>query len=201
LGREWIDDLSDVAFRVFVNSLMWCNANGTDGRIPRRYLRLLHRDGERINAAAELVNAGLWLLDDDGWQMPRWAERPGIGHRPSEDTGGMGQELAANVADQMERRRRNQANYRQRNSGAPPKEVSADVTGHVTDHVSTNVGQGPGTEKKGDYGTVGIKNQGSFDDAAWLAGEPASVQPPRPAPVQSSKVPWVNPAAPELYND
>lgn len=61
LGQMRFDDLSDAAWRVFTSALMWSIGNGTDGVIPRRYLRYLHPDGViEESVRIELVHAGLW---------------------------------------------------------------------------------------------------------------------------------------------
>jgi hypothetical protein len=66
-----LDGLSDHAFRVFINSLMWSVTHGTDGAVPRRALRWLHPDATSTPPAVdELVRAGLWAEAPDGWSIP-----------------------------------------------------------------------------------------------------------------------------------
>lgn len=60
--------LSDPAFRLHVSAICWANRNLTDGAVPSADLpdiapRLRRREG----LAAELVDAGLWKTDGDGW--------------------------------------------------------------------------------------------------------------------------------------
>ncbi len=58
-----VSRLGDAAFRAFVEGLCYCNRNLTDGRINRGIARL--RGWTR--RARELVEAGLWEADADGW--------------------------------------------------------------------------------------------------------------------------------------
>lgn len=62
-----LDELSDRAFRVWTMALAWSAGQDADGRIPRRALRLLHPEGEGVEAAAELVAAGVWRESRDGF--------------------------------------------------------------------------------------------------------------------------------------
>lgn len=70
--------LSDRAFRMFVCSITWSNANLTDGQIPsleqpgmRPFLALLGIVNARHARApaTELVRAGLWITTPEGFQV------------------------------------------------------------------------------------------------------------------------------------
>ena len=71
--EHWLTDpgmntLTDAAFRVFANGLMWSVTHGTDGELPRSALRWLHPDENALSAAvAELVAVGKWAEDSDGY--------------------------------------------------------------------------------------------------------------------------------------
>jgi hypothetical protein len=54
---------------VHVEALVWCNRQGTDGAIPRHALRRLTDEPDDQAAAAALVEAGVWAVADDGWQI------------------------------------------------------------------------------------------------------------------------------------
>jgi len=69
LTSPTLDALTSDAFRVYVNSLIWSNAHGTDGVLPTRALRLLHPDGTRHDLADELVAVGLLEQSDDGYTV------------------------------------------------------------------------------------------------------------------------------------
>lgn len=69
-----LDGLSDAALRVFVNGWAYAVGQNTDAVIPSRALRLLHPDGARPDAAAELVAAGAWATEGDGWRAVLFAD-------------------------------------------------------------------------------------------------------------------------------
>ncbi len=121
LGMMRMDSLTDREWRVFTGALMWSAENGTDGRIPRRYARTLHPDGEQLDALAGLVTAGLMTATGDGWELIGWGES-------ATGQSGLGQSLAEHVernkANARERQRRHRAS-----SKAPA--VTRDVTRDV----------------------------------------------------------------------
>jgi hypothetical protein len=69
------DGLSSDAFRVAVLGTLWAVSQRTDGRLPERALRFLHPDGRRTDCAAELVAAGIWKVNSDGWEIADFLER------------------------------------------------------------------------------------------------------------------------------
>jgi hypothetical protein len=138
LGSIRIDDLSDRAFRVLAGALMWCNGQGTDGSIPARYTRYLHPDGNDEAAFAELIDAGLWIRVDDGYQMVGWSSH-------------LRQSTAAEVEHYRESSRLRQKAYRDRQratgsvasgSCADASKITHHVTRNATRDVTANVGSG-----------------------------------------------------------
>jgi hypothetical protein len=65
LSEDFVDDLaamSDAAFRLHVEALVWSNRHGLDLRIPRGDL---DRTTQAPAAAQELIEAGMWFVIDD----------------------------------------------------------------------------------------------------------------------------------------
>jgi len=65
LSAGFVDDLrdlSDAAFRLHVEALVWSNRHGLDLRIPKGDL---DRTRKASAAARELIDAGLWFEIDD----------------------------------------------------------------------------------------------------------------------------------------
>ena len=54
---------------VFSWALMWSAEQGTDGRIPRHMLPLLHPNGATVADAEALVRVGLWEADGDDYRV------------------------------------------------------------------------------------------------------------------------------------
>ncbi len=133
LPAHWLHDptmeqLSDRAWRTYAGSLMWSNEHGTDGRLPRLSLRLLHPQGVDDATAAELVTAGKWRKSGDDYRIPNWQKS---------------QSLARDVEYQRERNRRNQQAKRDRERAA---RATSDVSGDVSDDVGGQDRQGAVTE-------------------------------------------------------
>lgn len=70
-------ELSTAAVALWVRAGSWCSEHLTDGRVSRAALFMLRAD---IDAATELVNAGLWEIDGDGWLFHDWSR-----YQPSRD--------------------------------------------------------------------------------------------------------------------
>jgi len=159
LRGEWLnslqfDGLSDTAWRVFTGALMWSAENGTDGLIPKRYLKMLHPDGEQPAAFEEIVRAKLWTARGDGFQCTDW-------------DGSLGQSSAEQVETYKANARKRSKDYRERErkklarsagfspspeTQAPP--VTRDVVSDVTRDVREHVGKGEGTGKGSGYSEV-----------------------------------------------
>ena len=87
LNRK-VRPLSDAAFRLDVSSVLWCNAQLTDGRIERDELTLVSDVKQPGKAATELVRRGRWHPagegcgteqcptgeSGDGWQIHDYLE-------------------------------------------------------------------------------------------------------------------------------
>lgn len=76
LDERWreqpaVSGLSATAFRTYVDSLLYVVERELDGRLPTSALGARAR-----RAAPELLEAGLWRLDGDGWLVVQW-ERHG----------------------------------------------------------------------------------------------------------------------------
>lgn len=141
LRGEWLnsmrfDDLSDVAWRVFTNALMWSNENGTDGHVPTRYLKMLHPDGVKTEAYAELAAAGIWTSQPVGYFLNDWK-------------GALGQSAAIEVETYKANARGRQQKWRDRQRDKLARTVGfqdsdSDVTRYGTRDVTENVGKGEG---------------------------------------------------------
>lgn len=65
-----VDGLSDAAFRLHVSAIFWCARNLTDGFVPEGDLELVSaRVRTPTRFAAELVDRGLWIEHETGWQI------------------------------------------------------------------------------------------------------------------------------------
>ena len=80
LPARWLqmmqfDALSDEAWRVFTGGLMWCVANGTDGHVPARYLKVLHPGGVKPAACRSRQKSLRGLAK---WAFAAAETRPGL---------------------------------------------------------------------------------------------------------------------------
>lgn len=57
------------ALGLWIRAGSWCAEQLTDGLVPRPALVML---GGRPRDAAALVEAGLWLVEGDGWRFHDW---------------------------------------------------------------------------------------------------------------------------------
>lgn len=76
LPERWLTDrrlqrLSAEHYRTFINTLLWCVANRTDGRIDLEDVGLIPHWS--ANAAKEFVQAGLFIPQTDGWLISDYA--------------------------------------------------------------------------------------------------------------------------------
>ena len=65
-------ELSDGAWRVFTNALMWCNSQGTDGDLPSRYVKYTYPTGDSSEYVLELLSVGLFEKTENGFVLPDW---------------------------------------------------------------------------------------------------------------------------------
>lgn len=137
-----LDGLTADAFRVFINGLLWSATHGTDGLLPERALRYLHPDGNRPELSAELIAAGLWDHDDDGYHVPDFLKY---------------QTPAAQIEQARALARERKRRQRERESGddgesSPDLSVSR-VTGRVTARVTSEDRTGQAAVKGTTYET------------------------------------------------
>lgn len=124
-------DMDDRTWRIFTGALMWCAEQGTDGAIEERHFRFLYADGLTKDDIDALMAAELVDRTETGIQLRGWS-----------DDRGLRQSLDATVRGYRDRKRRNQADYRER---LRSRSESGDVTGHMTEHV------GEGSFTGGDF--------------------------------------------------
>lgn len=67
LDRPAVLNVTRSARLLEVEALVWCNRLLTDGHIPRGALRRVTDAEDPQSDAAELVAAGLWSVEADGW--------------------------------------------------------------------------------------------------------------------------------------
>jgi hypothetical protein len=107
-------ELSDSAWRLLTNALMWSNSQGTDGRIPTKALHLCHSDWKRH--VLELIEQGLWEETREGFRcLGDWEKE-------------WGQSSAEYVATLRETARLRQQRKREKSK---EKGVTRDVPGDV----------------------------------------------------------------------
>lgn len=119
LPGRWLTDpdleaLSDRAWRIHTGALMWSAEQGTDGRILRRTMRLLHPEGGTAEDARPLIDAGLWEAQGEDFQILNWSPT---------------QTLAATIERARDNNRRNQANWRERQRNQSPG-ISDDISAY-----------------------------------------------------------------------
>lgn len=141
LKGEWLTDprfdgMTDRQWRVFTSALMWSAEQGTDGRILRRHLKMLHPEGEDQSAVDALCDLGLMVRTDEGVEFIGWADRRQLN-----------QSTAAQVESYKATSRAKQQRYRDRHRagtpGADPEDVrEAGVTGNV--YAVRDAGTSPG---------------------------------------------------------
>lgn len=139
LPGRWLTDpdleaLSDRSWRIHTGALMWSAEQGTDGRIFRRTMRLLHPEGASAEDAQPLIDAGLWEVEGEDFQILNW-ERT--------------QTLAAAVEQTRERNRRNQARWRERERDRRSEQTSPRprISAYESDDISAYAG---GEDRRGE---------------------------------------------------
>lgn len=101
---------------LWVTAGSWSAAQLTDGHVPAHVLPML---GGTTRAAGELVKAGLWTVDGDGWRFHAWLE-----FQPSSE------QVQAERAQARERQRkaREKAKASRQSHGVTHDEVTDVVT-------------------------------------------------------------------------
>lgn len=68
LGEHW-ERLGDAGFALHVRALLECNRQLSDGRLTRSMLRRISWSDDTQHTVDLLVEAGLWCVADDGWEL------------------------------------------------------------------------------------------------------------------------------------
>jgi hypothetical protein len=69
--RAW--KAAPAAVGLFAMSITYCGGNLTDGFVPTEFVESqFRRDRDEQAAVKALVDTGLWVPVDDGWQVPDW---------------------------------------------------------------------------------------------------------------------------------
>jgi hypothetical protein len=61
--------LTDAAFRLYICAICWSNQHLTDGHVPAGQLRYLSDVRRPLQCAEQLITAGLWEPNGDGWMI------------------------------------------------------------------------------------------------------------------------------------
>jgi hypothetical protein len=137
LGKPEFDAMSVETWRVFIGALQWSNRNGTDGKIPNRYLKFLHPDGEKPKAIDWLIKHAFCVTQADSLQFLEWEKK-------------LEQSPAERVEANKESSRIRQQNWRDGQKNPKPKPLpkqpqlepqSLVETNKVTRDVTRDVGQ------------------------------------------------------------
>lgn len=138
LPEQWLlnqdlDKLSDTAWRIFTRALMYCNSQGTDGRVDHLYLRYVHLgEDDPTPYLDEIVRIGWMVRTESGYSIPDWE--------------GKGQSTAAQMAEYREKNRLKA--QRSRNRQKASKSVFA--TGDATSGATSDVGEARQQDRHGE---------------------------------------------------
>jgi hypothetical protein len=140
-------ELSDGAWRVFTNALMWCNSQGTDGDLPSRYVKYTYPTGDSSEYVLELLSVGLFEKTENGFVLPDWV--------------GMGQSPASQVAAYRENNRLRQQKLREKKKTPQVESVTGDVTRDVGKAPQGSDTQGEASDMKVSWPVVRIPTKES----------------------------------------
>lgn len=140
-------ELSDGAWRVFTNALIWCNSQGTDGDLPARYVKYTYPGGDPSEYVLELLEVGLVEETENGFVIPDWVE--------------MGQSPAAQVAAYRENSRLRQQKSRDKRRTPQAGSVTGDVTRDVGKATQGSDTQGEANETRGSWPVIEIPKKES----------------------------------------
>lgn len=132
-GHPKVVDLSLEAIGLWTLAGSWCSSYLTDGEVTKRAMQRL---GGTLDAAAELIGAGLWLASGDGFQFKDWED-----YQPSKEQ--VEAERAAARKRQKDWRSKRKGTRDQQDSSdeVPPDfDGSHDASNGVTDGVTSDVG-------------------------------------------------------------
>lgn len=147
-------DLTPFAWTLWLHAISYCSRNLTDGLIPQAMLPRLCSVNDPAKAAAELVDAGLWRVTGDGYQVHDYLD-----HQRSRA------EVEADRTAAAERQRRS----RERRGAAQQEDVT-DVS-HRDKPVSHGVSHGTVTPQESVSVSAGVVNT-STDGLTTRDGEP-----------------------------
>ena len=140
-------ELSDGAWRVFTNALMWCNSQGTDGDLPSRYVKYTYPTGDSSEYVLELLKVGLFEKTQNGFVLSDWV--------------GMGQSPASQVAAYRENNRLRQQKLREKKKTPQVESVTGDVTRDVGKAPQGSDTQGEASDMKVSWPVVRIPTKES----------------------------------------
>lgn len=179
---EELCNLSDSAWRFFTLALMFCNSQGTDGKIRHGQMRFLPVQPSPKDIV-EVLSTGRMRRIDDGYQFEDW-------------DGSLGQSTAAAVQAQREGNAARQREYRQRQKkGRSGVRVTSDVTDHVTRDVTRprrtgQEGQEGQASTEGEY----LQSAGARESEGWavapIGQEPELVPETVPPRWVGDEEPW-----------
>lgn len=151
-----MDALSDRAWRIWTNVLMYSNEQGTDGLVARSAFRFLHADGVSAEILDELVAVDLIdIVDGGSMQVRNWV--------------GIGQETAERVEQRREANREKSRSYRDRRRKKNPSDVTGDATGDAG-----GVDEGQEQDMDSDRTGPGSGGQRVNVTPMWTAVQPGS---------------------------
>jgi hypothetical protein len=101
--------LTPFAWTLWLHAMSYCSRNLTDGHIPQAMLPRLCAIKDADKAAAELVDAGMWHVTEDGWAVHDYLD-----HQRSRA------DVQADRADAAARKRRSRAMSRNGHDGVTP---------------------------------------------------------------------------------
>lgn len=158
--NDLVDDprfvaLSDAAWTLHIHGMAYCSKNLTDGVIPRGMIRRLCGTKDPMKAAKELVAAGMWAEDDDGWEVVDYLK---------------GQRSKAQVEAAREANRERLAVWRA--GQKPAGNGTGNAVGNaVTNAVSTDEVRAPDTDTDTDMTTsrlTGLSNAPVDNSDDWV---------------------------------
>lgn len=142
-----------------IEAMIWCNRYGTDGRIPRNALARFTDEPDVDNAASALIDAGLWKVTPDGWEIVGFTD-PAVWDQLS--------------ADQVERQRalKRERTRRWRERRDASRNASHDASG---DGAQPSPAQPSPAQPEGSGAVAGAGTAGS--DGTGLAADPPTGRP------------------------
>ena len=172
LNNPDFDELHDASWRVFTGALLWCNGRGTDGRIPTRYVRMLHPEGDQPAACNQLLQLGFWTKVDDGYQLVDWVGK--LGQSTAE---AVEHNKASNRAKQQKWRDDQSLKLTRALGNARPVFVTDDVMSDVTGDITGYVGQDSDSDR------TGLDRAGLVSETAEVINlQTGEITPSAPAP-------------------